>query len=121
MDDDASISRLEDDFPTWVDDDLVDEENEVEFEHDLYNAVKDDEEAADIFVEFDQDYEEDIISNLDEAVVLKELGAMFPFRDQGRIKELNMMRLIWGMLLLEIQGKGDGTKMRGMRSTLLMM
>ncbi|GKF09295.1 hypothetical protein Tco_0043519 [Tanacetum coccineum] len=34
--DDANISRLEGDFPTWVDDDSVDQENEVEWQHYSY-------------------------------------------------------------------------------------
>ncbi|GJY90701.1 hypothetical protein Tco_0505897 [Tanacetum coccineum] len=65
---DASISGLEADFPKWVNDDAIDEANEVEFE------LKNEEEVAIIFAELDQAYEEDVVSHLDEEVVLEEVG-----------------------------------------------
>ncbi|GJU62954.1 hypothetical protein Tco_1244789 [Tanacetum coccineum] len=65
---DASISGLEAEFPKWVNDDAIDEANEVEFK------LKSEEEDAIIFAELDQAYEEDVVSHLDEEVVLEEVG-----------------------------------------------
>ncbi|GKC71815.1 hypothetical protein Tco_1117698, partial [Tanacetum coccineum] len=43
---DASISVMKGDFPTWVDDDFVDQANEDEWQNDLYHALDDEEDIA---------------------------------------------------------------------------
>ncbi|GKA83886.1 retrovirus-related pol polyprotein from transposon TNT 1-94 [Tanacetum coccineum] len=47
---DASISVMKGDFPTWVDDDFVDQANKDEWQNDLYHALDDEEDIANTFV-----------------------------------------------------------------------
>nr|GEW00841.1 hypothetical protein [Tanacetum cinerariifolium] len=74
--DDASISGLEGDFLTWVNDDFLDQANEVEWQHYSYYALEDDEEIAGMFAELHQAYKENVVSHLDEPVVFEEVWDM---------------------------------------------
>nr|GEW00840.1 hypothetical protein [Tanacetum cinerariifolium] len=89
--DDASISGLEGDFPTWVNDDFLDQANEVEWQHYSYYALEDEEDIAGMFAELDQAYKENVVSHLDEPVVFEEVWDMGLFdniRDQMFYREM---------------------------------
>ncbi|GKA70010.1 hypothetical protein Tco_0776074 [Tanacetum coccineum] len=61
------------DFPTWVDDVSVDQENEVEWQHYSCRERIHEEEIASMYAELDQAYKENVVSHLDEPVVFEEV------------------------------------------------
>nr|GEW09658.1 hypothetical protein [Tanacetum cinerariifolium] len=68
----ASISLLEGDLETWVEDEEVEQDNDVEWQHDPYHLVDEPEEITDLFGELDQAMDE-----LDQAIKVEDVTDLF--------------------------------------------